>query len=395
MVRARRGQAELIAATIAIAVFVLVVVFMILSVTATGYVSTSALAERARFENERQLEKLTYTYDPSNGICVLMNAGSVDIKIVRIWRPDGTVDTSSNLVNRVISPGQSLPIADWGSVAYIVTARGNVFPVQSRCQELKELSQSGGASGGLSGVPPLSSSNFVTNDREFVAPNKKGGIICRIKGDNSLIDCFVLYNYSNAWIVNNGAGWIVDPSSSVFISDSDISGDGVNEFIAATIKEGKYEEVDLSNYDKIEWNLTFVNITRIDSSTDVIYVYFEYVIQLNQQSESPHPLLLSISVILSNGSASIEFPASYASYVGSRGGNTVMVVQGSATIPRNAYQNLANSFTDGIYNLTLKLYIDHPQQGKGQGQVHAKVIRLQALAISGAKIVWRESVYQG
>jgi len=86
MARSRRGQAELIAATIGIAVFVLVVAFMILSVTATGYVSTSALAERAQFENERQLEKLAYTYDPITGSCTITNAGAVEIEIVRVWK---------------------------------------------------------------------------------------------------------------------------------------------------------------------------------------------------------------------------------------------------------------------------------------------------------------------
>jgi len=393
MANARRGQAELVAATISIAVFVLVVVFMILSVTSTGYVSTSALAERARFENERQLEKLAYIYDPYSDVCSITNAGTVETEIVRAWIYDEgslKVDESFRLT---LKPGDKLPLGNWSSVVYVVTSRGNVFPIQSRCQELRELSNIP-QSGGSAGAPPVTSDEFVTNDKEFVAPNKKGGIICSIKRGGSTTNCFVLYKYNaTAWLVNDRTGWMAVPDSSVSISNPDISRDGVNEFIVA-INSGNiyYEIANLNQYDKIELNLTFVNITRIDSSTDVIYVYFEYVILLSQQSNSPHPFLLSISVILSNGSTSIEFPASYASYVGSKGGNTVMVVQGSVTIPRNAYQNLMYSLSDGNYNLTLRLYIDHPQ---GQAQARAVVVRLQALAISGAKIVWRESAYQG
>jgi len=381
MARSRRGQAELIAATIAISVFVLVVVFMILSVTATGYVSTSALAERARFENERQLEKLAYIYDPNYRECIITNAGAVEIKIVRVWKPDGTVYTPSDL--KPIKPGERLPITDWGNVVYIVTARGNVFPVQSRCQELMALSavsQSGGTSGGSAGTPPVTSNEFVTRS-DFLRLGGEYGILCSVSGRFCR---YVLYydTTSKSWIKNDGTGWT---SASNVNLVRDLNGDGIYELVLA---DPNYNEIVLGR--NFEANITFVDVVEITSDVDTIYVYYELVIVISGTG-NPHEAPFAISVVLSNETADLEFPSTFAWFATqprSRSQPVIVVIQGSATIPIKAYESLREGIKAGIYNLTLRLTY-YPDASV---RVNINFARLQKLAIAGAKIVWQRSL---
>jgi len=379
MARSRRGQAELIAATIGIAVFVLVVAFMILSVTATGYISTSALAERARFENERQLEKLAYTYDSITGSCTITNAGAVEIKIVRVWRPDGTVDTSSSLVNSVINPGGQLSIANWGSIAYIVTARGNVFPVQSRCQELRALSTVP-QSKESAGAPPITSNEFVTKS-DFFRYGGKYGILCSysVSGNTAARPCRVLYYNGSGWIMNNGAEWI--SVSRVNVNDPDLNDDRIYELVLA-YPSPDYSEIWFSG--DLYVNITFVNVTEITPDVDTVYVYYELVLDLSA-SGNPHQSPFVVSVVLSNRTAALEFPSTFAFFATTRSG--VAVIQGSATIPIKAYESLQQSIANDTYSITLKLTYNPPNNV----QVKINRVRLQKLAIAGARIVWQWS----
>jgi len=375
----RRGQAELVAATIAIAVFVIVIAYMFIAISSAGHVTTSALADRARFENEKQLEKLAYAYDPITGSCTIMNAGAVEIEIVRVWRPDGTVDTSSSLVNRVISPGQSLPIADWSSVAYIVTARGNVFPVQSRCLELERLSTMP-QSGGSAGAPPVTSSDFVTRS-DFLRLGGEYGILCSVSGSSTYASsCRVLYFNGSGWIVNNGTQWISPPRSVNL--DPDLNNDSIYELVLADPSSG-YGEIRF--YGTINANITFVNVTEITPDVDTIYVYYEFVLSISG-SGNPHQSPLAVSVVLSNRTTALEFPSTFAWFASTR--SSVAVIQGSTVIPIRAYESLQQSIANGVYNLTLKLtYYPDPNV-----KVTINFVRLQKFAISGAKIVWQKSI---
>jgi len=368
MAKARRGQAELIAATIAIAVFVLVVVFMILSITATGHVSTSALAERARFENERQLEKLAYVYDPNSEECIITNAGAVEMVIVRAWIYDGGNLKVNESFRHTLKPGDKLPIDNWSNVAYIVTARGNVFPVQSRCEELRALQ-----SGGLAGMPPITSRNFVTGD-EFLRYGGKYGILCSVSGRSCR---YVLYYNGSGWIANNGTEWI-DASGVNLVRD--LNNDGIYELVLA---DPGYKEIELSR--SFEVSITFVNVTEITPDVDTVYVYYEFVLSISG-SGNPHQSPLTISVVLSNSTTALEFPSTFAWFATTQ--STTAVIQGSATIPIRAYQSLQQRISNGVYNLTLKVTY-YPDQNV---KVNISIVRLQKLAIAGAKIVWQRSL---
>jgi len=395
MARSRRGQAELIAATIAISVFVLAVAFMILSVTATGYVSTSALAERARFENERQLEKLAYIYDPNFDTCSITNAGAVEIKIVRVWKPDGTVDASSSIVNEVINPGKQLSICNWNDVAYIVTARGNVFPIQSRCQELKELSsipQSGGANGGSGGAPPYTSSNFITSEVYYIGSDstKQFGILCNISvlsESGRIINydrCFMLYNKSGTWYINNGADWRTisnDRLSYIYKGTSDLDNNGINEYIIVyDVGNQRYSEYELKKQYNYRINITFLDAIEITESTDVIEVYYKFVIVLSSSIINFGDVISTISIALCSPNSCIVFPSQYTTYT-SDPGRYIIALQGSVTIPRQAYQGLLQRISSGRYNLSLLMYIDNAFLGSA-----FRYVRLEMLAVSGANI---------
>jgi len=409
MARARRGQAELIAATIAISVFVLVVVFMILSITATGYVSTSALAERARFENERQLEKLAYTYDPATWSCTITNAGAVEIRIVRAWNYTGADFTIDGSFSYTLKPGESitLPYSDWNSIAYVVTARGNVFPVQGRCWELGTR---------WAGVPPYISRSFLTSDVYYINPNKPAGILCTVSNtyyykngqiDGSSYGCYILYYNAGTWLVNDGTKWSMLDESKNYINiinnDPDLDGNEVNELISSVIdRPNTYTETYFPNlsyrkppdlkYSDHLFNVTFLNVLQITPETDVITVYYRLVIYPGSWKKDAINVTINVGVYGSGGDA-LVFSSEYdiierlkiKKGKGIQQDVPVIVIQGSATIPRKAYQSLYNVLKPGTYSLSLliSLRIIDPEKWKDPAY-----IRIEMIAISGAKINW-------
>ncbi|MEM3949189.1 MAG: hypothetical protein QXM76_06305, partial [Zestosphaera sp.] len=85
--RTERGQSEVIAAMILIPLLIVVFSTIATSMFKTNVTGTSSLASRARFEQERSSESLQVVWVDEN-TCKVINAGPLDVIIVRIWVND-------------------------------------------------------------------------------------------------------------------------------------------------------------------------------------------------------------------------------------------------------------------------------------------------------------------
>ena len=82
---AKQGQAEVIGGIIAITVLIFSIAAIYFLTASTQYTASTEYSRRTSFEAERSAEKLTVSYDPSSGSCIIANTGPIGIKVARIW----------------------------------------------------------------------------------------------------------------------------------------------------------------------------------------------------------------------------------------------------------------------------------------------------------------------
>ncbi|PUA32401.1 MAG: hypothetical protein B7O98_07030 [Zestosphaera tikiterensis] len=390
-VKPSRGQAEIIGATIALGLLVLAIASMLAIMQRTSATSTTNFAKRVNFENERLSEKLSVTYNSTSGECILRNYGSLDTVIIRIWNNNQHYDSKYGDHNLpiVLKPNEEERFTFSETPQYIVTSRGNVIPFKNMCEELKQRLT----------TPPsvgesfIKSEDVLTGEANF-KPTKDRAIVCSIEIGNTRPTCYVAYNFTNygkIWRRYNPVnGWESNINARL---TSDTDRDGVNEL---TLVDDAWNEINFTRGQSPTIRVTFVNSTIIDDDTDVIYVTYRLAVNaIVSNAAAPFGFSLSSFVELTTTNTGATFPAavSFISIPRSEkvGGsyNVIAILEASVAIPRKAYSSLSGLLQPGIYNLTITVLINNPQQGSAD---FAKAVRLESVTITGAEIKWYEKI---
>ncbi|MEM1623636.1 MAG: hypothetical protein QW543_05855 [Sulfolobales archaeon] len=379
----RRGQSEIIGTAIALSLLIAVG----LSIFATFFRSTTqisaGLSSRYRFESEKaaELRGLEVRYGEDRK-CRLVNTGSLDVKIVRVWWANGTYKDSSLLMNPILKPGGD----DGGKlyelgVNYVVTSRGNVVPIKAVCEAKKAITEVI-----VIGIEGLSSENYL-NSSKLVGNDLTKRIVTNVTKGTTTSRMGVLYKYNNIWYYNEGEGWFGNQRTT---ADEDIDDNGIYELIVvnrASLNEQKtiYNTSLTGQGDVLIVEVTFVQLLKVLDNPDVITVYFKILADIG--TATPQQVMVSTSVTIRSGDRSITSTASTSSggFSRSREGQRVLIIVGSVSFPIRAYEVLREILTPGLYDLTLTIRFE-PSGGK----VSIGNIRLEYVAVAGsASINWQ------
>jgi len=391
-----RGQVEVTGAIIAVGVLLLVITTLFYSIIQLQQATSDVFAKRASFESERSLERVSVIYDPEGGLCIVRNAGGVDVEVARVWVSDsGFVEEPEAAgLPATIRRGESISFAVDAIPVAIVTKRGNVFEVRSECLRQAAMARSvvEVIYGGVGGF--ISSQNIIGAGR---LTSDQACIVYEVyRGDSKKEDKTVpvlVYRNEAGWIYHkcdpndpSTYGWklVTRPPQSSIELDPDLDESGVNEAIVARNISSTLIEIGDPNQGptSVSVNLTFYNVIRISSSADVVIVFYKFVIKANVGGQ-PHQVSYNprVALIALGSGSRYEAPGSVAV---SSSGEYVAVISGYVVFPRLFY-NLQNDY----YSVEIALEINTEKINTGSSATRIVSVRLEYIAITGAEILWK------
>lgn len=399
--KSRRGQSEVIAAMILIPLLIVIFSTVATNMFKTNVVGTSSLASRARFEQERASENLQVTW--SDEACEVINAGPMDITIVRIWVDENHHDYTPN--GLTISKGQrraTLPLDNENNIPvnkidYAVTSRGNVYPLKTMCMQTRTIIYNVNTGGLFTSEDILNMTRLVGTDYS----EKK--IITRVTDvDNASVLYWSDYPIPE-WYFNSGSGWVKDIDSysspprisGTEIDNSakitDLDGNGINEVTLVKVYETgkmppytlKLTPISLSRGGSYNINITFVNLLETRETVDIIAIYFKLVAAL--RTSPSQQIAIGTAAILQgeDGSAFASGSTAVGSYKAGTG--DVFVATGNIFFPVGAYDPYKEVIKPNkVYNLTLLFTVSNPSSNPDLANV-----RIEYVAVTGAELRWR------
>ncbi|MEM1743426.1 MAG: hypothetical protein QXK95_05610 [Nitrososphaerota archaeon] len=388
-----KGQAEIIGGIIVLAVFISAIGLLYTTLMQLSSTSTKGFSERANFEAEKNIEKLTVDYDSTNKRCILVNQGPIPLAITRIWIGGKPIDVDPIQ----LKPAESISsIGEYGvdNIDMVVTNRGNVIEVKKTCEILKKSRPESTPSSSLF------TSEDILNINRISKGLNQGYLYVNIikissKSSSSSIDRAVVYFNGSYWLCssrNNDKKVFAESFSK--ISSRDMDGNRINEIIIIDIQKcsdistpenveeySKY--LDRGNVNYIFVNYIFQNLVYIPNRVDTVTIHFKLVMDIESGGESKELSLLPTVSIKGSGGVSISSPSTV-SIASSRSG--IVVVSGYAIFPIKAF-NL-NIAENEVYNMEINIEIKPPSGSS----LNLKAVRLEYLAITGASIAdpWRE-----
>ena len=377
----REGQAEVIGGLIAISVllFSIAAIYFLMTSTQSSY--STEFVRRASFEAEKSAEKLTVSYDPSSGSCIIANRGPIDIKVVRIWINNTFLDPQNTNIPQTIPAGYSIAIPLSSAPDYIVTSRGNVFSVKGECIKLVLLIPSNIALLQY-GVGPFTSQNIVATTRML------SNVACINISVSKTAEPILMYMLKNGtWLwhsckIGDTAtyGWKKAAVQQLRYS-VDVDSNGVREAITidATNPQSPVP-VTVPKNSNVTISLLFYNLTTIPQLADVVTVYYKFVVNVSGSS-TPKDVLFTVYAALRSLDNTKIFSSSGQTQIAGiakPGDNSIAIVTGYVPFPKFFY-----NFTSGFYSIELALTIS-----TSTGNVVVNQIDLEYLAVVGAQINW-------
>jgi hypothetical protein len=380
--RYREGQAEIIGAIIATGVMILAITAMFYSIVRLQQSTSDVYAKRIAFESERTLEKISVNYDPNSNTCRIANTGGIDITVARVWITNTEFKDPAEIgFPQVIKRGESVSLISDNTPVAIVTTRGNVFEIKSECEKQA-----------VTGIIYITAPGFISSQNIIGTTRLTSDQACIEYSltplDSGWAPVLVFYNSTTRyWIYHNCTrsdrstyGWktITKPSNSSITLVPDLDNNAVNEAIVAINTTDSKGNVYVNEYNirgSITLRLFFYNITRLTNASDVVTIFYKFVIrtsgggQPQQVSYNPRVALVSVdsgAVYATPGSVSIT---SSGEYFG--------VISGYVVFPRYFY-----NFQAGCYSVDVILEINP------SGSMTISSLRLEYIAISGAEILW-------
>jgi hypothetical protein len=402
--KARKGQAEVIAAMILIPLLIVVFSTITLSMFKTSVTGTSSFASRAKFEQERSSEALQAVW--ADTACRIINVGPVDVTIVRVWWVNGTYKAANELIKKggditkvSLSEGSNpVPV---NAIDYAVTSRGRIFPFKTMCEQSQSTTnQNINVYGGV----PFTSEEILNMTRLVGTSYADKKIITGVTKDGApfIPNVSVLYwaDYPEKdWYLNSGSGWVKDIDAYATIDpkalDPDLDNNGINEVTIVSVTSGGLKLTPISLSGKSDGsgssinymvNITFVNLLRTRDYVDVITVYFKLVAYLS--TNPTKQIAVGTAAILQRGvnSAFASGTVAVGSYAapGSSGGS-IFTVTGSIIFPVKAYDPYRAVIVENEdYNLTLSFTINIPS-----GSANLDNLRIEYVAVTGAELKWK------
>jgi hypothetical protein len=374
--RPREGQAEIIGAIIATGVMILAITAMFYSIVRLQQSTSDVYAKRIAFESERTLEKISVNYDPNSNTCKVTNTGGIDITVARVWITNTEFKDPAEIdFPQVIKRGESVSLISDNTPVAIVTTRGNVFEIKSECEKQA-----------VTGIIYITAPGFISSQNIIGTT--------RLTSDQACIEYnltpspdgvpVLVYKNDTGWIYHNCTrsdrstyGWkIITKPPNININKYDLDNNTVNEAIIALNKTSVLQ--DYNSPQKAEtvtlW-LFFYNITRLTDATDVVTIYYKFVVEISggsvvqDASFTPRVTLVSVdnNITYANpGSISVT-----------SSGARIGIISGYVLFPRFFF-----NFQSGCYsvNVTLVIWIDP--------SVRLSSLRLEYIAITGAEILW-------
>jgi len=330
--RLRRGQAEIIGGLIVASALLLIVIPLLINLMTTSTtITTKGYTIRSQFEISRWSEKLL-----SNNTNII-NVGSVDVEIVRLWLKNNTLVEYNQWVKIPVAssiPIEVLGITNISEIDSIVTSRGRVF----KLEELKPPEI----------TIPIQYPPLGINPTDIIAGSslleKNLSIIVDCKYDGKLCSNPIAGYYNGTWWVNFGTGWV--PSNVSIRSGEEqytnLDRNYANELVVLTMSGNQYVVV---NEGSLTINITFCNITEIDGSKSLVAVYLK-VLVWNTDKDSDTIVEVNISLI--NSTDSSKQISSYATFSSAKvtgaAGSKLTIYEGYAMFPLTQF---------GVFNYVL------------------------------------------
>ncbi|MEM0026345.1 MAG: hypothetical protein QXT53_00220 [Ignisphaera sp.] len=381
-----KAQAEIIGGVLAIAVLLMAISTILYATFALMSSSSTNISKRAQFEVERNSERISVVYDANNYKCIVNNTGSVDITIVRQWTNGMFTEIKKDL-NR----GRGLNFSLSSAPDYIVTSRGNVFPVKSECQSqvANQAQVVNTVEQYISAIPigaPFTSQNLVATTR---ITSDRACIVVGYRYETSSQDTplALVYNKSKNTILRHQCkpesestyGWSNYTPSSIQLPQgvndiSDIDSNMVKEIVVVS-STSPLAPMSFSGKGNVYVNMTFYNITYIPNITDTVAIYYKFVVYVPGGGVAQQ-VGLSASVSLKSLKDGSKF-TSAGSVITAPSRSGVVAVVGWAAFPKFLY-----NFSEGFYSISVVLNMNIASS------VTVSQVNLEYLAIVGGQILW-------
>jgi len=382
----KRGQAEIIGGIIAISILLFAITTLYFTLISTQSTATLEFSRRTSFEAERNAEKISVSYDTKDEKCIIINSGALDIKIIRVWIENEFLDPGQALFPETLTKGDVLSMSPDTVPDYIVTARGNVFPIKGECLKYSSL---------LPeyitllqyGLGPFTSQSLVAKSK---LTSDDACINIRIEGKTIQIqNPALIYRLANGtWLQHscnpndiNTYGWQrldmnIDYSP-------DIDENSVREAIAVNIADSSVNLITIDSQgsqSNVTVRLLFYNLIEVPENIDVVTIYYKYVIRVKGATQ-PHVVVFNIYASLKSLDNNYAFSTSGQTQIAGvtkSSDQTIAIVTGYALFPKFFY-----NFDKGYYSVELALTILTPS-----GDVKVEQIDLEYIAVTGAIIKW-------
>jgi len=377
----KHGQAEIIGGIIAISILLFTIATLYFTLISTQSTATLEFSRRTSFEAERNAEKISISYDAKEEKCIIINSGALDIKIVRVWIGNNFRDPGQDFPETLIK-GKPLSMSPDTVPDYIVTARGNVFPIKGECLKYSSL------------LP-----EYTTLLQYGLGPFTSQGLVAKSKltSDDACINITIegktiqnpalIYRLANGtWLQHscnpdntNTYGW---RKLGIGVNYSpDIDGNSVREAIAVDITGSSVNLITVGQKSsEVTVRLLFYNLIEVPENIDIVTIYYKYVIGVGGASQ-PHDVVFNIYVSLKSLDNNYAFSTPGQTQIAGitkSSGQTIAIVTGYAPFPKFFY-----NFDKGNYSLELALTISTPS-----GNVNVNQIDLEYIAVTGARIKW-------
>ena len=330
----RKAVAGMLAFIIGISVLMITLIPLLIYLNTSSGETLKAMGMVREFQSQRSRESLDIVYDATSSTFLLKNTGTTPITIILAAISSGDRCGNLSKTNISLNPGDTVKnISNYGldSICYVVTSRGNVFPVKERYNILlSQLSQS-------------------SQEIVFASDNTKFAEDLYNSYKNKII---AKYNTDRTSCTNDGT-----PKLHPF--------DKYNNKKLLTINS---TSDDVVSYEKDYgcFSLTFQNVVNVSGNQYAVAVFYKIVIVLI--NKNGNKLGAVLMVCLQKDSVTKCANSAGTSWTPSAIQTDYIVLEGLSLIPMQ-------DAPSGLYNLNITLTFD--SQGSTKFNVGVEYIALQ------------------
>ena len=311
----RKAVAGMLAFIIGISVLMITLIPLLIYLNTSSGETLKAMGMVREFQSQRSREALDIVYDATSSTFLLKNTGTTPITIILAAISSGNQCVNLSKTNINLNPGDTVKnISNYGlgSICYVVTSRGNVFPVKEKYNLL--LSQLAQSSQEIVFTPDntkFAEDLYNSYKNKIIANYSTSSTSCTNPGTPTLHP-FDKYNNKKLLTINYTSGGVVNYTNNGCFS------------------------------------LTFQNVVNVSGNQYAVAVFYKIVIVHNKNGNK---LGATLTICLQQEQGGVTRCASSAgtSWNPSDIQTNYVVLEGISLIP---------SLTPGLYNLNITLTFD-------------------------------------